>query len=479
MKTFSRYKILIGGSVVLLVMALLAGRLLIERGRPAGDIPQTITVERKALTAEIVDRGVIRPERIAAIGSVISSNQAKIVWMMEEGSRVEKGTMVARFDTKPFIDSLLKAEQLHADANASYLAAKKVLSLQEEEEAGKIEAAERKVEIAEIKANNIKNGSGPLKRKVLVQKLNQAKRSLEISRNELDDMKTLLEKGHVSNREKEKAQDTVITAEEQMAVARAEINNFDNYLWPQMLREGELLTGAAHSDHERVKRTAELLIQNRVAEVEKNRRLKDARLVALESARQDIENCRVYCPTEGILLYSELPRNNGTRKLHIGDSVWVGQTFLEVPDTSELIAEIQVREVDVAKIRVGMTATIAVDAFPEKIFQGEVSSIASLAKEDQQNSGIRRFHTRVSLTGDTSGVQVGMSVTTRIIYSSIEDALVVPLSAVVYRGGRPVVQKIAGDRTVAVEVELGVQGQQIVEILSGLAVGDVIVKQAL
>jgi len=478
-KLVSNYKTLLAGVVVIFAAAFLIGYLFLESKELPSAKEKIFTVIRGDLSASIVDRGLVRPARVAPVSSMISSNQAKIVWLVPEGTKVVKGTLIAKFDTKPFQDNLHKAEQLFGDAEATFLAAGKLLDLQKEEEAGKIEESVRKMEIAGIKANNLKNGSGPLKKKVLVQKFNQSQRALQISRDELGDMKTLLEKGHVSSREKDKAKDKVITAEEQMEVAQAEIDNFNKYVWPQMVREGELLVNAAASDLERVRRTAELLIQNRAAEVEKNRRKLENRKILLARARQDIANCSVYAPAAGILLYRELPRESGRRKIQIGDSVWVGQSFLEIPDTSELNAEIQVREVSVAKIRKGMDAIIEVDAYPGKIYKGKVESIASLAKEDSINSGIRRFHTKIAFTGDFSDAQVGMSVTTRIIYGEVTEVVVVPISAVNYRKGSAVVYKKSGNRTLPTAVEVGIAGTQRVEILSGVEVGDQILREVL
>lgn len=471
------YKTVILGWVAVVAVALFVARAFISSETDSVKEPALVTVEKRSFMAQVVDRGIVRPGQISPISSMISSNQAKIVWLLQEGNKVSKGSIVARFDTKPFIDSLHKAEQLYGDARATHLASQKLLILQKEEEEGKIEEAKRKLEIAGIKSKNILKGSGPLKRKILVQKFNQAKRGFELSQNEFDDLITLLDKGHVSIREKDKAQDKVTTAQEQVAVAQAEIDNFDDYLWPQMLREAELLVNAAESDLERVQRTAELLIQNRAAEMEKNRRKEENKLRALNRAKQDIANCEVLSPADGILLYSELPRENGRRKIHIGDSVWVGQTFLEVPDTTELIAEIQVREVDVAKIKVGMETEIVVDAFPGKTFNGLVASIASLAKEDNASSGIRRFYTRVRFTGNTENIHVGMSVTTKIIHQRVENVASVPISSVVYLGGTPNVYLVGKSGRIKTPVKIGVQNHTFAEIQDGVGLGSVIVKE--
>lgn len=470
-KTKSTNWAVIIGCILVIVAAVVVARTVFVSSVSEEPGEQFTTVEPRSFSAQIVERGIVRPAKISPISSMISSNQAKIVWILKEGSKVSKGALVARFDTKTFNDSLQKAEQLYGDAKATHMASQKLLRLQEEEEAGKIEEAERKVEIARIKSKNILKGSGPLKRKILVQKLNQAQRSLELSENEYEDLDTLLEKGHVSVRETEKAKDQVKTANEQVTVAQAEIDNFDKYVWPQMLREAELLVNAADSDFERVRRTAELLIQNRQAEVEKNRRKEQNKLLALNRAKQDIANCEVFSPANGILLYSTLPRENGRRKIQIGDSVWVGQTFLEVPDTNDLIAETHVREVDVAKIRVGMEAEIAVDAFPHTSFTGTVASIASLAKEDKNSNGVRRFYTRIRFTGNTDGIHVGMSVTARIIYDKVENAPSVPISSLVYRNGTPHVFAASSLETLALPVKIGVQNHMYAEIKTGVNVG--------
>lgn len=466
------YRTITAGIVALIAAAWLSWHYLFAAGAGKTQARQLITVERKSFPLQVVERGVIRPAGISPITSLISSNQAKIVWLVKEGAEVSRGMLVARFDAKPFLDNLQKAEQAFADARAASAAAEKMLSLQREEETGKIEEAARKLEIARIQADNIRNGSGPLQRKTLGQQVHQAERLLALGVSELADLDVLLEKGHVSQRERDKAADKVSTATEQLAVARAELDNFNAYVWPQMQREAQLLVDGAASNLDRVKRTGELLIQNREAEVEKSRRNEENKLAALNLAKMEIVNCEVHAPTDGILLYPELPRENGRRKIQIGDSVWVGQTFLEVPDTSALIAEIHIREVDVAKVAAGMNAEIEVDAFPGKVFTGVVDSVASLAKEDENNENLRRFYARIRLSGDTGNIHVGMSVTTRIVYRQVEEAVAVPLSAVFYHGSQSMVRRSQQEGSQDVPVTVGDRGQLWAEITGGISAGD-------
>jgi HlyD family secretion protein len=480
--SFSRGSLkLVAGSVLGL---LLCGWLVLHlaarkatRDDAIGGVP-IVSVARESFTLEVIDRGVVRPARISPISSQISSNLAKIVWLIEEGSEVKKGDMVARFDSKPFEDALLQAEQAYGDAKVTFQASEKLLSIQQEEEKGKIEEAERKLAIAKIQANNSKNGAGPLQRQVLEQKLHQAERELAIDSNELNDLEVLLQKGHVSVRERDKIADRVQSAREAVAVAKAELENFATYLWPKILREADLLVSGAESDLTRVQRTAELLIANRAAEVEKNRRLVDRKLEELDRAKVDVRNCEIFSPTDGILLYAELPRDNGKRRVQIGDSVWVGQTFLQVPDTTDLVAEVDVREVDIAQIEPGMKANIEVDAFPGQRFTGTVDAIASLADDDVGEATLRRFPTRIRFAGDTGKVHVGMSVTVRIVYRELSQVIAIPIASVIYQQNKTLVKKVGEDGAVIeTEVSLGARGRQFFEVQSGLAAGDRILRE--
>ena len=83
----------------------------------------------------------------------------------------------------------------------------------------------------------------------------------------MNDLNVLLEKGHISTRERDKAADKVDAAREQLAVAEAELVSFDKYVWPQMMREAELLVSGAESNLERVKRTSELMIASKASDV--------------------------------------------------------------------------------------------------------------------------------------------------------------------------------------------------------------------
>lgn len=463
--------------VVVLALATLLGIAGAAVGMIGGGAGRTtvavtvLTVERGAIELELRERGLVRPARVVPIQSGISSNQARIIWLIEEGVEVNRGLVVARFDTKPFMDALLRAEQEYADTQARLDAARQALEVQREEEASRLERAEREREIARIKAEDLRHGTGRLERERLLQTVDKARRAEHLARQELDDFDLLLERGFVSQRERDTVADRLRSAHDDLHLGEQQLANFDRFEMPRKLREAEVLVEAAETELERVRRVSQVELRQREDEIVRQQRALVQAESQLERARQDVANCDVHAPADGVLLYKELPRPDGRRKIQIGDDIWMGQTFLEIPDTSALAVEASIREVDVAKIRQGMAVAIRLDAFGDQVFAGVVDSVDSVAEADESNPFMRRFRMRVRMDEATQGVHVGMSAEVRIVHHRVEDVLRLPVEALSYRDAGPMVRLREGQASRWVPVELGVTGGQWAEITAGLAEG--------
>ncbi|MDH3714043.1 MAG: efflux RND transporter periplasmic adaptor subunit [Gammaproteobacteria bacterium] len=434
----------------------------------------TLTVQRHSFTLQIHERGTVRPARVAPVKSLISSNQAKLVWMHEEGQMVKRGQIVARFDTKPFNDALITAEQSVIDSRTRINATEKALQLQREDNTAKLEAANRKREIALIKSQDLREGTGALERQRRTLAIDQAQRSVRIAMAELADFDELFTQGHVSQRERDKVADVAQQMREQLAMTRAELDNFDRYERPRLTREAELLVDAAETEVARVRRVAGLELNRWESELLKHRR--DLRVAEqqLAKARRNLENCDVRAPIDGILFYVEVPQQRQRRKAQTGDAIWIGQTFMEIPDTSELKIELRVREVDIARLAPGMPARVEFDALPDRGFSGTLRSVGSLAERRAEDS-VQRYNAEVRISDPSPDLRVGMSANIQIAYKDLHDVIAVPVSAIEYRDGDAWVQRQESGRAVPTKVTLGDVGLELVEVTAGLSAGDRIV----
>ncbi len=433
--------------------------------------PVSVRVVRDDLVLKIFERGLVAPARVVPVQSTISSNQALLVWLIDEGTVVSKNQLIARFDTKPFVDKLERLEQERTDLEATIAALEKAVTMKKASLQGQVDAARRRLEIATINQDDLLNGSGPLKLRSLEKNIVQAERNLAILATTLDDMDMLLEKGHVSRRERDRTANDVATAREALQLATAELDNFTRYEWPRLQHEARLGINAAKEELAKETLTLELETQRLEGELVKLSRDLAGAIQRRDEARREVAACEIRAPIAGTLLYREIPRSDGRRKVQIGDAIWFGQSFMEIPDTSEMIIDLQIREIDVAKIHQGTSAVITLDALPDRQFSGRVGYIDALARDDD-NQGIRTFRTRILLDDTAQQIYPGMSASVQILYDRLEQVLLLPLDALTYHADK-ITARLDDKgtyRDVVVEVEHTGSGKAV--IASGLNEGD-------
>lgn len=431
-------------------------------------------IGRELLEVSISERGTVRPARVISIRSSISSNRAKLIWLMEEGGNVQKGEVIARFDSQPFDEALIRSELTFVDAEAKLQNAEKGLLMHREESTAKNQAAERQRRIANLKADDQLEGSGKLQRLRIEQIVIQLKREFLIAQSELQDFEELLLQGHVSNRERDKIADNFRNTEEQLSMARAELANFEKYVRPTMVTEAELIKEAADLEFSRVKRTTAIEVRKWQSDVTRFKRELARAVSQLEKSKLDIEACIVKSPIDGALLYKAMNMQGTKRKIQIGDAIWEGQTFMEIPDTTDFIVETGIREVDVATLLPGMPATVILDAFPDKLLQAVLEKIDVVSHEDEGTSYVQKYTARVKLLQKFGGIHSGMSASIKVVVREIKSALVVPPSALVYRGAQIYVRLRDGDSHIEAPIQLGASNDRWAEVLSGLEEGTMV-----
>jgi hypothetical protein len=132
-----------------------------------------------------------------------------------------------------------------------------------------------------------------------------------------------------------------------------------------------------------------------------------------------------------------------------------------------------VKEVNIAKIAVGNEVRIAIDAFPDKKFTGEIIKIANIGQEipgEYQNG----FKVEVRLNPFHVDLLPSMTTTNVVITGSWEDALMIPKKAVFGNDSLRYVMKKSGLNSVKQKVELGGENDEFFRITYGLEEGDVV-----
>ncbi len=164
-----------------------------------------------------------------------------------------------------------------------------------------------------------------------------------------------------------------------------------------------------------------------------------------------------------------------------GGYVAAGTPVLTVVDTGRLGLTADVDETDVLLVEAGVEAEAELDAAPGATYPATVRS-ADLLPTTSARGGIS-YQVRLDLgegTYPAGGAAApdprpGMSAVIRLRVRQAQDAVTVPASAVVSASGRDTVWAVRDGRFQAVPVTLGVQGEETVQVLSGVSAGDRVV----
>jgi HlyD family secretion protein len=142
----------------------------------------------------------------------------------------------------------------------------------------------------------------------------------------------------------------------------------------------------------------------------------------LRQAEKDLERAFIRAPIDGLVV--ERPVDIGAV---VADVTAAGATLLAVvADDQRIRLVAEVDENDIAPVRVGQTAEVAVDAFPDETFIGSVRKVSSSGTVDHN---VSNFEIEIELPADER-IRVGMSADARVVVSEHADVLLIPNNAI-------------------------------------------------
>jgi hypothetical protein len=138
---------------------------------------------------------------------------------------------------------------------------------------------------------------------------------------------------------------------------------------------------------------------------------------------------------------------------------------------------VDIHETSLEKVRVGLPAVITIDALAGKKFLGRVERIAPLpdARSMWANPDLKIYPTDIYLEGSDNSLRTGMSCKAEIIIAQYEDAVYIPVQAVLRVAGQPTVYVVNNDGSYTErKVEIGLDDNNMIRIASGLEEGEVV-----
>jgi HlyD family secretion protein len=152
---------------------------------------------------------------------------------------------------------------------------------------------------------------------------------------------------------------------------------------------------------------------------------------ALKQINDALSKTVIQSPSDGSI--SSLPARLGERV--VGTSQFAGTEVMRIADLSNMEAQVNVNENDVVNVKVGDTARISVDAYPDRKIAGVVREIASTATTNNAGTQeeVTNFVVKIRVTDRSVQLRPGMSATADIETSTVQNAVAVPIQSVTVR----------------------------------------------
>ncbi len=187
----------------------------------------------------------------------------------------------------------------------------------------------------------------------------------------------------------------------------------------------------------------------------------DVDVARLRSSRARLSKTVIRAPFDGFA---------GLRRINVGDYATVGQELVDVVQLNPLRVDFSVPETLLPKVKPDLAIEVTVDAYPDETFGGAVTAVAP--KSDIQGHSLE---VRASLPNEELKLRPGLFVRINVSLGVKANAIVIPEQAVWPIGQEKTVFVVVDGKARQRVIKIGGRQPGAVEVIEGLAVGEVIV----
>jgi membrane fusion protein (multidrug efflux system) len=185
----------------------------------------------------------------------------------------------------------------------------------------------------------------------------------------------------------------------------------------------------------------------------------DEAAVALAEAR--LKKTRIAAPFDGVL---------GLRRMSAGAYVNPGDKIINLEQIDPLKVDFRIPERFLAAARVGQELFVTVDALPGERFAGAVYAV-----DPQLDETARNILLRATLPNPDGRLRPGLFARVALVVERRESAILVPERALLPVADDQFVFRVVDGKATITAVEIGERVGEDVEIVEGLAAGDIVI----
>lgn len=230
-------------------------------------------------------------------------------------------------------------------------------------------------------------------------------------------------------------------------------------------RQAQISLDKAHRNLEQKRRNYDQTRRRHILNISRAQSKVDEEQGIYDNLEQLKADLYITAPTDGLLVYARY----SNQKIKVGSYVSRWNPLIAIlPDLSTLQSVVDVKEIDITKIKEGLEVKVKIDAFPNEEFKGEVVRIANIGQQSD-NDFFNTFKVEIKVDPKDKLLMPGMTSNNRIVVESIEDALIVPRLAVFSdEEHQHFVYKSEGLSVIKQEIKIVGENEQYYRVIEGV-----------
>jgi HlyD family secretion protein len=474
------YRLVAAAAMVVAVGLLVIWFTVVRGGEAPANTIETAVAKRGPLTISVLETGTLMAKDPEIIRNTLEG-RATIISIIPEGTRVKKGDLLVELDVSTLRDNRIDQVILVKNAEAAYINAKETLDITRSQAQSNVELAQLKHEFAKQDLDKYTGLNGEYSNLVASAdgKIALNAEELKKAQDYYDWSKKLYDERYLSETQRQADELAMKRAALNLQVASNDANLLKQYTKRRQTAQLTSDVNQAAAALDRAKAKARANMAQADAELAAKEQEYQRQQDKLAKIDDQIKKADVYAPTEGMVVYAT--SNAGGRghddrqPLADGVQVWERQELIYLPKSTSIVAEVDVHEASLQKVRPGLPAIVTVDALPDKKFMGTVTRIAPLPDPQsmRMNPDLKVYKADIALEVDDPQLRSGMNCKAQIIVEQYADAVYVPVQSVLRVDGQPAVFVL--DDTGEIEqrrVEIGFDDNNVIRVARGLEEGE-------
>lgn len=191
----------------------------------------------------------------------------------------------------------------------------------------------------------------------------------------------------------------------------------------------------------------------------------------IEKFQQAMAAARINAPEDGIVIFGKSWDGKKYSKDDNVSTYEFAPPIATLPDMSSVISEIYVKEIDIAKIKVGDSVRVTFDALAGVMIKGSIKTIARVG-ESHKDFDMKVFKVIIYLDNTHEGLKPSMTSNNDIILAKMENVISIPVNSVFKENGNKFVYLKTPEGSRKQHVKTSLENEEFVLVEEGLKEGD-------